>query len=186
MFRTPILLIGQEISFPTAAPLQFQAALEQFFNDLLDPLVGEMWFIVRKEQGCLSLRLICDQTHKRSESRIQRALDFIHTHYYEHHLSLKQIARKACLSDSHFCRHFRREVGMSCVQYLNHFRITRAKPLLSESKQTITAIASAIGFDNLTHFERVFKQIVGQTPSEYRNATHPKKVESVGRKSNRC
>ncbi len=98
---------------------------------------------------------------------IRRAVKFIECHYCEQ-ISLQDIAAAACLSPYHFCRLFKRWLGVSCMKYLTNVRIGKAKQLLQNTSQSITEICFDIGFNDLTHFERVFKMQVGLTPSAYR------------------
>jgi AraC-like DNA-binding protein len=74
-------------------------------------------------------------------------------------------------------------MGLSVTQYLNQFRLTKAKQLLSETDFSITRICFDVGFNSLTHFERVFKHIEGQSPSEYRKANPLKKVKKVAKEA---
>jgi len=182
MSGTTFLPMGQEVLFPIAEPSQFEHALEHLFNEFPEPIVVEGHFIFRRELDCMSLRLIFNYPSQRIDSRIQRALNFIHTSY-DNDISLEQIAHSAYLSVYHFCRLFRREMGMSCSQYLNRFRISKAKQFLSETDLLISEVCFETGFNSLTHFGRVFKQVEGQTPSEYRKATNPKKAEFVVKKA---
>lgn len=70
---------------------------------------------------------------------------------------------------------FKSYMGCTINQYINHQRIERAKEFLTQTDTKIIDIASAIGYDNVTHFNRVFKKSTGQTPSEYRS-THRKQL----------
>ena len=182
MADATLVLAGPDVSFPIAHPSQLAHAFECLFKTSHDLTVVRGEFIFKREPDSMALHLISAYSMQPFESRIQRALDFIQTHY-EGDLSLSQIARAACLSPSHFCRLFRREMGMSLTQYLNHFRLTRAKQLLSETDFSITRVCFDVGFNSLTHFERVFKHIERQSPSEYRKAIQPKKVKEVAKKA---
>lgn len=57
---------------------------------------------------------------------------------------------------------------MSLIDYINHYRIERARSLLEESRLSITDIALMCGFDNISYFNRVFKQHIHCTPSKSR------------------
>jgi len=110
---------------------------------------------------------------------IGRALDFMEEHYFED-ISLRDIARAACLSRYHFCRLFKRQVGITCISYLSQLRIERAKSLLGNTSHPITQICFDVGFNDLSHFERVFRSIAGITPSTYRKRNHLKRQEIQG------
>ncbi len=182
MSSTPILLIGQEASFPITEHSQFEEALEGIFNGFPEPIVVEGRFIFRRAQDSISLHLVFNHFPQFIESRIQRALDFIQAHYADD-ISLAQISHSACLSACHFCRLFRQEMGIPCRQYLSRFRISKAKQLLSETDLSISQICFDVGFNSLTHFGRVFKQSEGGTPSKYRKAINAKKAKNVEKKA---
>lgn len=117
--------------------------------------------------GLSNLSLKQDADIKALQSKINNAVVFIENHYTEN-IYLYNIAQSAHLSHYHFCRLFKKHTGITCNKYLMSFRIKQAKKLLKESDLNITEICFEVGFNNLTHFERVFKGLEGITPSEYR------------------
>jgi AraC-like DNA-binding protein/ligand-binding sensor protein len=98
---------------------------------------------------------------------IARARQFIREHYTEE-LSLGQISRAVNTSRFYFCKLFRKATGLSFIEFVSRTRIEKAKNLLLNPNLRISEIAFAIGFQSLTHFNRVFKRIVGQSPTRYR------------------
>jgi AraC-like DNA-binding protein len=111
-----------------------------------------------------------DRPRRQHHPSIERALAYI-DHHFDQRLSLAKVASQAFASASHLAHLFRRETGMTFVQLLTGIRIERAKRLLREDRrQSITAIAGAVGFAELRHFERTFKNRVGLTPREFRQA----------------
>ena len=81
---------------------------------------------------------------------------------------LPEVAEYFHLSSFVLCREFKKYAGMGFKQYLLHRRIVQAKVLLEETEMKIAAIATAVGFDDLSSFNRAFKVLVGVTPSDYR------------------
>jgi YesN/AraC family two-component response regulator len=100
---------------------------------------------------------------------IRRALAFIREHFSEH-LTLSQVAGEARLSKFHFCRLFQQQAGYPFRRYLQEVRIDRAKALLGSGQLTVTEVAYETGFNDLSHFDRVFSRIVGVSPTGYRRA----------------
>ncbi len=92
--------------------------------------------------------------------------------YLEEHFPgrvlLPAVAERFHLSAFALCREFKKFAGMGFKQYLLHRRVVQAKVLLEETEMKIAAIATAIGFDDLSSFNRAFKSLVGVTPSDYR------------------
>jgi len=63
---------------------------------------------------------------------------------------------------------FKRATGLTFTEYVARVRIEKAKTLLLARNRRVSEIAYEVGFQSLTHFNRVFRQIVGQSPSNYR------------------
>ena len=102
-------------------------------------------------------------------SGVRQALVFVREHFTEP-ITLSQVAREARLSKFHFCRQFQRRVGLSFREYLCGLRLERAQALLADRELTVTEVAYAIGFNDLSHFDKVFNRIVGMSPTEYRKS----------------
>jgi|ERR1043166_2501858 AraC-like DNA-binding protein len=83
-------------------------------------------------------------------------------------LSLGQVAKAINTSTFYFCKMFKKITGINFTDYLSRIRIEKAKNLLLNPNLRISEIAYAVGFQSLTHFNRVFKKILGQSPTEYR------------------
>lgn len=99
---------------------------------------------------------------------ITRAKQFIAEHQGED-LSLGQVAKAVNTSTFYFCKMFKKATGVNFTDYLSRVRIEKAKNLLLNPNLRISEIAYEVGFQSLTHFNRVFKKIVGQSPTEYRD-----------------
>jgi AraC-like DNA-binding protein len=115
----------------------------------------------------------------RAGPQIRRAICFMLNHY-QSSLTLKDLAREACLSPCYFCRLFKNQMGTSCTKYLSLLRVREAARLLIGSDLSVTEICYRVGFNDLTHFERVFKGHVQSTPSGFRRsaltAEHPQRT----------
>jgi AraC-like DNA-binding protein len=103
---------------------------------------------------------------------IARAKDFIRGNQSED-LSLGQVARAVNASTFYFCKMFKKATGLNFTEYLSRVRIEKAKNLLLNPNLRISEIAFEVGFQSLTHFNRVFKKIVGQSPTDYRRQLVP-------------
>ena len=98
---------------------------------------------------------------------IIKAIDYIKEHQSED-LSLSQVARAVNTSTFYFCKIFRKATGINFTDYLSRLRVERAKNLLLNPNHRISEVAYEVGFQSLTHFNRVFRKILGQSPTEYR------------------
>ena len=85
-----------------------------------------------------------------------------------HDLSVDFLATKMLVSRSLLFRRVKRIAGKSVVEYINDFRINRAKELLADESHHLTEISELVGFSSLRYFSRVFKSVTGESPSVYR------------------
>ncbi|QJI27422.1 helix-turn-helix transcriptional regulator [Pseudomonas sp. ADAK18] len=85
-------------------------------------------------------------------------------------ISLGQLAGMCALSEYHFARMFRESFGLPPHQYLLARRVNRARELLRSSSLPLSEIALACGFSSASHFTNRFRQSMGATPGEYRQA----------------
>ncbi len=98
---------------------------------------------------------------------IARAKQYIAEHQTEE-LSLDQVAKSVHTSKFYFCKMFKKATGINFTDYLSRVRTERAKNLLLNPNLRVSEIAYEVGFQSLTHFNRVFKRILGESPTEYR------------------
>ena len=117
------------------------------------------------------LSMVTNQIVVRQENAepplITRAKEYIQAHQGEE-LSLGQVSKAVNTSSFYFCKMFRKVTGLNFTDYVSRVRIEKAKNLLLNPNLRISEIAYEVGFQSLTHFNRVFKKILGQSPTEYR------------------
>lgn len=101
------------------------------------------------------------------QGRMERVVDFIHTHVTEE-IDRERLAKLAHLSLGAFSRFFHSRTGKTVPEYVNEVRIGRACRMLAEDAGNITDIAMDCGYRNLANFNRRFREVVGTTPSAYR------------------
>jgi AraC-like DNA-binding protein/ligand-binding sensor protein len=98
---------------------------------------------------------------------IVRAKQYIHEHQGDD-LSLGEVAHAVNTSTFYFCKMFKKATGLNFTDYLSRVRIEKAKNLLINPNLRVSEIAYEVGFQSLTHFNRVFRKMVGQSPTQYR------------------
>ena len=98
---------------------------------------------------------------------ITKARAFIATHHAEE-LSLSTVARAVNLSEFYFCKTFKKETGLTFVDYLARVRVETLKKLLLNPHKRVSEAAYEVGFQSLSQFNRVFRRIAGESPSTYR------------------
>lgn len=102
-------------------------------------------------------------------NRLENVFQYVEKNY-SLEISLEQAAFVAGYSIYHFTRFFKKNTGITFSQYLSNFRITKAEWELLNSNSNITEIAYKSGFNSIKTFNRVFKQVKGQAPSQYRKS----------------
>lgn len=110
------------------------------------------------------------QTHRGGlgPARLRRVKELVYSKL-ENQLTLQEMAQAVELSVAHFSQMFRRSTGQSPHQFVLCHRIDRAKEMLRANRVRALDIAIACGFKTQQHFSRVFRQISGVTPREYRH-----------------
>jgi len=98
---------------------------------------------------------------------IARAKEYIHQHEADE-LSLGEVAKAVNTSSFYFCKLFKKVTGLNFTHYVSRVRVEKAKNLLLNPNLRVSEIAFEVGFQSLTHFNRVFKKIIGQSPTDYR------------------
>ena len=91
------------------------------------------------------------------------------TDHYSEKISISEMAQLAGFSENYFMSLFRQYVGMSCIQYVNHYRIQKAAHALEETTKSVSEIAMIHGFDNISYFNLQFRRTFGMTPREFRS-----------------
>lgn len=106
----------------------------------------------------------------KQKERLKR-LDIIQQYVernYQTPITLEEIANEAGFSKYHFTRFFKESTGITFIDYLTKYRITKAEWYLTNDEDSVTEIALKSGFNSIKTFNRVFKNINGCSPMEYK------------------
>lgn len=105
---------------------------------------------------------------ERHRDSIFEALKYINQNYTED-LSVEEVARKSMLSQSYFSYLFKSITTKTFTEYLNDLRISKAMELLTSTDKRVLDICHEAGFNNVNHFNRLFRQKTGVSPMSYRH-----------------
>jgi AraC-like DNA-binding protein/ligand-binding sensor protein len=83
-------------------------------------------------------------------------------------ICLASVAKAVNTSTFYFCKLFKRTTGLTFTDYLARVRIERAKKLLLDPNRRVSEVAYDVGFQSLPHFNRVFRRVAGESPTNYR------------------
>jgi AraC-like DNA-binding protein/ligand-binding sensor protein len=98
---------------------------------------------------------------------VRRARAYIVGHQADP-IDLGDVAKAMHVSTFYFCKMFKKATGLTFTEYLGRVRIERAKTQLLNPNRRVSEIAYDVGFQSLTHFNRVFRQVAGQSPTKFR------------------
>lgn len=120
------------------------------------------------QAGDQLLELVQSVRNMRHQRLIKRAKEYMQDHFREP-LSLEDLARVVYLSPFYFSHIFKEEMNMTFIEYLTNLRISEAKRLLRDTLLAVGTIAEQVGYNDINYFSRVFKKVVGMTPSQFRD-----------------
>lgn len=111
-------------------------------------------------------RILLEESQAQPEaaSAARRYID----NHLEEKITLDEVAAHVGISPFHFCKVFKEATGMTLTEYVNRYRVERAKKQLMRPGTAVTEIAFDIGFQSLSQFNRSFARYVGMSPTQYR------------------
>jgi AraC-like DNA-binding protein/mannose-6-phosphate isomerase-like protein (cupin superfamily) len=101
------------------------------------------------------------------EQRLHRIIDFL-SNNYTNQLTLEDISNAAAMTPNSLCRFFKTRTNKTIFKYLNEFRVGKACELLINGEHSITEVCFETGFNSLTSFNRVFKEVKSVTPRDFK------------------
>ncbi len=161
-----------------SAPPALQKRIERILSDMLEANVGESQYKLTYLHLYLSLFLVVlaeyldsgdaaiDQASLLNQ-KVKKIIAFINANL-DRQLSLEAISKHFNINKYYLSRFFKQHTGLSVIDYVNRKKILAAEKLIAQNKFKITDISSMTGFNNLTHFERTFKQFTGTSPRNYK------------------
>ena len=124
------------------------------------------------------------QSHQAEPKNVTHAREFI-AQNQDRAITLQEVARAVNTSTFYFCKVFKKATGLTFTDYLSRVRIEKAKNFLLNPNLRVSEVAYEVGFQSLTHFNRVFRKLTGESPSQYREslAGHAPRVSRARRKA---
>jgi AraC-like DNA-binding protein len=108
------------------------------------------------------------ETIPQDSNKIEVIYNHINEHFREH-ISLDEISSLVSMTVPAFCRYFKKSTGKTFTKLVNEYRVVHATKLLAESNSTITDVSFECGFNNFSHFNKLFKNFTGKSASKYRS-----------------
>jgi AraC-like DNA-binding protein len=132
-------------------------------------------FPVRTETNGILLQLLsrflnhAEKLIVSEDSRIMKTLRFIRENIGKK-IHISDLSNQCFLSDDHFTRLFKQEMNDTPIDYINRKKIENAQLKLVINDTPVKDIACSLAFENIPYFNRLFKQLVGKTPTQYRES----------------
>ncbi|MBO4665719.1 MAG: helix-turn-helix domain-containing protein [Paludibacteraceae bacterium] len=115
----------------------------------------------------LSSSSFVNAREENEDERVVKIKDYIAENYMRD-LSLKELADRVCMAPDSFSRFFRNKTGRTPNRYIIDYRLGIAARMLLTTKLSVSEIGFSCGFNTLSHFNRLFRESKGCTPSEFR------------------
>lgn len=116
---------------------------------------------------------ILNKKGSKQQPRLQKIYAFIDENYHRK-ITVTEVAEKVNLTKEAFCRFFKKNSDNTFTSFLNQYRITQAKRLLLKGKN-VSEVCFECGYESLSYFNRSFKKVTGQNPSEFKTTYTTKK-----------
>lgn len=143
----------------------------EFFEYEVSTRVVALWLLLIRNADLSSHADISRAFAYRKQQRLQKMLSYIHSNY-QNKLLVKNIAAAGSVSEAECNRCFNEVVGMTPTQYLLKCRYLRSRELLIATNMSITDIALAVGFNDVSYFIQCFSKQAGMTPREFRRSSN--------------
>ncbi len=155
---------------------------DRFVNSAIEDVIddyksSEPYSLAKTKADIISLLVYLFRNHESKEAHsgkerisssrrlAQSAMEYIHLHYAED-VSTATLAKNFAVSVNYLCRCFNQCTGFTVIDHLNYVRCTAAKAMLSNMDYSVSEVAQAVGFNNLSYFGRQYKKFFGHTPSK--------------------
>lgn len=118
------------------------------------------------EVSVLNTRPAMNKSFQKDQNRMDIIYRYIEANY-DRKPDVNEAAQQANLTTAAFCRFFKKTAKMTFTDFVNQYRINQAKNFLLQDK-TVSETCFAVGFDNISYFNKLFKKIVGENPSAFK------------------
>lgn len=141
------------------------SSIEFFYTCIRSTLIRVLCVIIQEcnhNSSKINIAPFCDY-----RSSITTVLEYIDLHYTEN-TTLENISRISLMSVRSFSNIFKQIIGKTFSEYVNYLKICHACILLNTGRYSLTQISIECGFNDITYFGRVFKELTGISPTAYR------------------
>ncbi len=143
----------------SAKHMYYQQTLKNYLSDILLTLLKYYGKKIKRNKN--------DIRKNQDIERLRNVFAYVQDNY-DQQISLLQLSKIACMSQSSFCRFFKKVTGTTAFNYISRIRIDQAKYFLIKSDLTISQIAFKIGIEDQSYFGRIFRRFTNMSPKNFR------------------
>lgn len=159
------------IAFGETAKAQLGARIKQLhthdtFGQFLELLSLLKALMDSPDKVLLHEEPVKNQFTQKDQERLRRVYELIDRNY-QRKLEIREAAQLTYLSEAAFCRYFKKMTRLTFTEFVNHYRIDKAKKLLLQN-HNVTETCFDCGFESLSYFNRTFKKITGENPMAFK------------------
>ena len=160
---TPVYPYYEDVVAPIDACDEISKTKPQGYELYIKSMLFQFFFVLNNR--CRNLTQ--PSKDRKTLDKMKIVIKYVENHYAEK-ITIAQIADVVGFSESHFMRYFKETMDTSFIEYLKDYRLAMAARLLQASDSSILEVSEEVGFENLSYFNRAFKNRYNMTPSQYR------------------
>lgn len=162
------LVFGEHTKWVVAKRLYEMETFDNF-SKMLHLLLILQILAYAEDVKPLNIKHLSINVKPQDYERMQSIYVYVEKNFKEK-ISNDDIASEVNMTTPAFCRYFKKQTQKTFTEFLTEFRIGQARRLLAQEDSKISVICFDSGFNNLSHFNKQFRQVVGATPSEFRRS----------------
>ncbi len=161
------LKFGTRTSLTVATMLRHMLTITDEFDratlllDVLARLNGD------KDKEKIASQGFVNSFGSEDRERLSRVYDYVLQNFQQQELSVTRVASLVAMNKTAFCRYFKQKTSKTFTEYLNQVRIGFACKRLLDEDQTVLSVSYECGYNNVSHFNRQFRKMKGQSPTDY-------------------
>lgn len=159
-FLWSVISVLKEMDFSVYEKMEQQALMEKIATSVTWNELSGALTLLRKS-------LCCNDIIQTTSLTVRRAKSMVHE-YYSQGITLDEIAAKLNITPEYLGTLFQKEMGINFSTYIKNYRINKAKGLLIGTDMKLYDVASLVGYTDPKYFSRVFREVTGQLPADFR------------------
>jgi AraC-like DNA-binding protein len=140
--------------------------LLSYFDQFLELLSILQLLSTSLEMQLLNKDRVSNHTAEKEHGRLRRIYKFLDINYHRK-ITISEVAAVGNLTNAAFCRYFKKMTRLTFTEFINHYRIDKAKRLLQED-YNVTETCFQCGFESISYFNKVFKKVTGENPLAFK------------------